>query len=537
MAAGHGGNRPAADRGVAAHRSAGYREPAGTDAHDAVPGAQPPTCLVGAASAGGQPGGGSGLGAAGRAAVLASVLPAGADRAKFMHALGIHGDPMAAKLRIAAADRKGERLGKDAYGYSRAFGWSPNDDDRAWMAAHGMSDDVVVLDPTAGGGSIPFEAARLGASVLSNDLNPVAALIEKATVEYPIKHGAALRPAFDILGREFTQRVRERLQGEFPPEPEPDCRPDGYLWARTIHCPHCEGLVPLSPNWRLAPDGTGVRVVPRLGAGPGDPARRCGFQIVREAAQHSPGTVSDGDGLCPFPDCGRPIAGGSIKAQAQAGDMGEQLFAVVLKRRVETRTKAGKPGRDKWERGYRAPRPEDDNSAEIAVRLAERMEEWEALDLVPSEDIGDVSNYDRGHRMYGIRRWSEFFSPRHLLCHRECVALFRDMLAERAAVASLSVLDQAAFIYLALAIDTMINYGSRACRWDIVTERVRSVFDRHGFAFLWSYGEMACLVNGLGFDWAMEKTASCISELVQLSVTGAKPRVGLRFRRADRDSV
>lgn len=58
---------------------------------------------------------------ASRAAVLASLLPANADREKFLHILGIHGDPVAARKRIAAADRRGERLGANAYGYARAF--------------------------------------------------------------------------------------------------------------------------------------------------------------------------------------------------------------------------------------------------------------------------------------------------------------------------------------------------------------------------------------------------------------------------------
>src|SRR5438477_2253310 len=108
---------------------------------------------------------------ASRAAILASLLPAEADHEKFKHALGIHGDPIAAKQRIARADRTGERLGADAYGYPRAFKWSPDDDDRTWLDSFGARmKGGVVLDPTAGGGSIPFEAARLGLPTIANDL-------------------------------------------------------------------------------------------------------------------------------------------------------------------------------------------------------------------------------------------------------------------------------------------------------------------------------------------------------------------------------
>jgi adenine-specific DNA methylase len=63
---------------------------------------------------------------ASRAAVLASLLPATAEREKFLHAIGIHGDPVAARVRIAAATKRGERLGADAYGYRRAFAHIPD---------------------------------------------------------------------------------------------------------------------------------------------------------------------------------------------------------------------------------------------------------------------------------------------------------------------------------------------------------------------------------------------------------------------------
>jgi adenine-specific DNA methylase len=122
---------------------------------------------------------------ASRAAILASLLPADADRARFLHILGIHGDPVAAKVRIAEATRQGVRLGKVAHGYSRAFSYSPDAEDRDWLrkarAVAEFEDEVTVLDPTAGGGSIPFEAARLGLNTIANDLNPVAWLILKIT--------------------------------------------------------------------------------------------------------------------------------------------------------------------------------------------------------------------------------------------------------------------------------------------------------------------------------------------------------------------
>src|SRR5205823_5846463 len=46
-----------------------------------------------------------------------------------------------------------------------------------------------VLDPFAGGGAIPLEALRLGCEVEASDLNPVAVLILKGTVEYPQRYG------------------------------------------------------------------------------------------------------------------------------------------------------------------------------------------------------------------------------------------------------------------------------------------------------------------------------------------------------------
>ena len=55
-----------------------------------------------------------------------------------------------------------------------------------------------------------------------------------------------------------------------------------------------------------------------------------------------------GDGKCPYSDCEQVIDGDEIKRQAQAGEMGDQLYAVVYKKRVKRILKSGKRGKDKW---------------------------------------------------------------------------------------------------------------------------------------------------------------------------------------------
>ena len=71
---------------------------------------------------------------ASRAAILASLLPADADHEKFLHVLGIHGDPVAARTAMDDARRTGERV-ENPYSYSRAFSYTPTAEDIEWWNA------------------------------------------------------------------------------------------------------------------------------------------------------------------------------------------------------------------------------------------------------------------------------------------------------------------------------------------------------------------------------------------------------------------
>jgi putative DNA methylase len=456
---------------------------------------------------------------ASRAAILASLLPADADRNMFLHILGIHGDSIKAKERIKQANRKKERLGPDPYGYSRAFTYFPNFEEKKWITEQQKKIGIyhpIVIDPTAGGGSIPFESIRLGIDTTANDLNPVAAFILKLTIGIPLLKGDEVLKQFKRISEKFIKYAENKYEGIFPKEPE-GMQVLAYLWTRTVKCPYCDGLIPLSPNWRLSTDGTGVKIQPQT-----HEPRVCCFEIVPNLSFQSEGTVRDGDAKCPFPDCGRLVDGDEVKSQAQAGQMGEQLYAVAFKKRVLQPTKSGKM-KEKWERGFRAPRPEDDNSEFIKKTLEENLPVWEAEDIVPTEEIGEISNYDRGHRLYGIFNWLDFFSQRQKLCHGYSVETFRQILQEEQLTGTLSEETKAAFGFLSIAIDKLLIYSNRASRWDGSTGRIRSNFDRHDFSFVWSCGEMAPLFTGLGYAWVIEQTGKALEELIILN-GGERPQ-------------
>jgi len=233
--------------------------------------------------------------------------------------------------------------------------------------------------------------------------------------------------------------------------------------------------------------------------------------------------VKDGDGSCPFPDCRRTIDGDEIKAQAKAGHMGHQLYCVVYKEeQIHGHAKNGRPRTEKVIR-FRAPRLEDDVDALVRQKLETKMPLWQARNIVPDEEIDSLSNYDRGHRMYGISHWSEFFSPRQFYGHCVAVEVFQDILAQCAA----TDLDRAAMTYIALALDKMVNYNAIQVRWHASREVVAGVFDRHNFSFYWSYAEMAPVITSSGYGWVLGNTGKALNELIGL--LGQASDGGLQF--------
>ena len=458
-----------------------------------------------------------------RAAAAASLLSGSPASSEFYELLGTHPGIVDEQQNIDEAKIQGLRL-KQGFSKRRAFTHNLSENEREWLHQNLVTDNPVLLDITAGGGSIPFEAGRLGFRTIANELNPVAGLILRATCEWPQKYGWELLDHFqDIKGR-FLERVRELTADLYPEEPQPEEEPGNqqdqnvrakryaqtYLFARTVICPSCDGTIPLSPNWRLDSKGTGIRVLPDTRSG------TCSFEIVTRASDQSPGTISRAKATCPYPTCGATTPRDYVSQEAQAGRLGHQLYCTIYRDQWWPLTKSHSPRkRPKTSRGFRVPKDGDDNIAQVKEQLENLTGPWETDGILPTEEVphGD----DQRPHNYGMPRWRNMFSPRQQLAHGYCVQAFRELVDEDRANGELDDTRKAAWCYIALAFDKLLNANSLLCRWHANREVVAGTFDSHDFGMKWSYTEMAVTIEGLGLEWALNDLEDCIKQLVRMA--------------------
>lgn len=482
---------------------------------------------------------------ASRAAITATLLPAWPDEAEaqehsdlralrqaleaefpkgepeyhawVVQALGIAGDPVAARAAIAAARQTGTTTQGNAYGYDRAFTVSadqPTIDRLRRLAAlrAEVDEPPSVFDPFAGGGSIPFEAVRMSCRSIGIELNPVSVGVLQGTTVLPVRLGQRFTDVLRRWGSVWIARVQGELAPYFPRE-YADER-NAFIWAHTIPCPTTQRPTPLAPNYWLAagraetvavalePDQeTGV-LRTRVVSGPN--ARQFG-----ERATYSRGTASS------VWDPTATISGAEIQLAAQNGSLGQVLLAV-------SSTRQGVRGRQ-----FRAPSAADLAAARAAEdALAERLPSWKVGGQLPDDPVFPGEKTDEPRRM-GLTDWSQFFAPRQLLSHMISMEQLQDTLHE----ARKEVSDEewrALALYLAFAFDKALNYNSRMSTWHPYRDRVANTFDRHDFAFKWSFAELDGAWSLL--PWAVEQVVSTYRQTASLleppaSLEGREPAI------------
>ncbi len=437
---------------------------------------------------------------ASRAAVLGSLLPADFPRDKFERLLGF-GRPGNELVKLRALMDRGVRV-EGGFNAGRAFknGMREEDLREAHAAVKQIfGDDIAVIDPMSGGGSIPLESARLGFKTYANELNPVACTVLEATVDYPFRFGPELAEKARKWGRELVTRIEKRLADFFPK------RTDGlvhaYIFARTVPCPDTQHPTPLVPDWHLLkPKGSELRVV----AEPVVDTKAGTWSVrIREVGKHAGQmkeaplpTYSGGDGISIFTRI--KISGDYIKAQAQNGKMGSALYAVAVK------TPNGLE--------FQPPTQDDlDAIASAEKELAKLRPDWEAKGIIPNEKYPKVSSDERPIT-YGMPLWADMFSPRQLLGFG---VLVEDLKKLRSDILTEGRLEEGEGVLhlLACGMDKFLNWNAILSSWNAPYGTARSVFDRHDFAFKVTYCEMAPCNAGNGLQWALNNCIEAYEDL------------------------
>jgi putative DNA methylase len=399
-----------------------------------------------------------------------------------------------------------------------------------------------VLDPFAGGGSIPLEAMRLGCETYALDYNPVAVLLNRCVLEYPTRFGAPdsvpsvplpprddstpsplledaptrspLLLAVQAWGDWVLQEARQRLQRFYPPDPDGSI-PVGYYWMRTIPCqnPTCGAEIPLTANWWLAKKDNkrvALKIVP-------DHAhKRMEFEIVGQNGEPIPfdperGTVARANVECPL--CGSVIDDQTTRRLFQEGKAGQRMVAVVLYHPQQT----GKRYRLATERDMEAYRAAEQALLRVCACL---RKEW-GMEPVPNEEApGTYGSNAMGFR-YSFYEYGDYFNARQQLALVTFVDAVRRAHAQMLAQGADPEFAKAVATYLALVISRMTDFETSLAAWHPQWEFSTHIFSRQAIPMNWDYSELNPLSPVLTGTWQsmFGQVSETLANLVSIPVS------------------
>lgn len=348
----------------------------------------------------------------------------------------------------------------------------------------------LVVDPFAGGGSIPLEALRVGADAFASDLNPVAVMLNKVVLQYIPKYGQRLADEVRKWG-EWVKKEAEKELSEFYPKDPDGSVPIAYLWARTIRCegPGCGAEVPLMRSLWLAKKGSksvALRIIPD------QKKKKVDFEIIEKAKAKdvADGTVKRGSGTCPV--CGYTTPVSSVREQLKkrhGGAADARLFAVVT-------IKPSEQGRH-----YRLPADHDLVAVKKATEeLDKRKKEYTgALSLIPDELVNPLPHSVNRLPMYGMITWGKAFTSRQALALTTLSGFVR-LAGEK--TKCLSIEDDgfstALLSCLSLTITRHADINASLSTWHVTRELTNHVFARQALPIVWDFCEANPFCNASG---------------------------------------
>ena len=393
-----------------------------------------------------------------------------------------------------------------------------------------------VLDPFAGGGSIPLEALRLGCETYASDLNPVAVLIEKCTLEYPQKYGKPgyIEKEIEEFGKKVVKKIKvenvlvEEVKkwGEwvlneakkeigrfYPPDPDGSI-PVGYIWARTIPCqnPTCGAEIPLMRQfWLAKKDKKKVSLFPYI------EDKSVKFKVVGTGYEPMPpgfdpekGTVARAVAKCPV--CGATIDANTTRKLFQEKKSGERMVAVVLH-------KLGQNGKQ-----YRIANDADmrifkEAEKYLALKREKLREEW-GMDPVPDEPLPPAGTLGFRIQRYNMNTWGDLFNARQKLA----LICFIDKIKKMELKNKIDdKTEKVVRSLLSISFDKLASFCSSNCTWKVDTTQVINIFvGRQALQMTWDYFELNP-ISGISTSWLNSINVSLDSfQILKFSTNEAK---------------
>ncbi|MDV6373668.1 DUF1156 domain-containing protein [Deinococcus arenicola] len=392
-----------------------------------------------------------------------------------------------------------------------------------------------VLDPFSGGCTIPLEAQRLGLEAHGSDLNPVAVMIGKASIEIPprfagrppvhpqkkaisggtYKGAQGLAEDVRYYGQWMKEQAEARIGHLYPKAKLPgggEATVIAWLWARTVKCPNpvCGANMPLASSFELSTKaGKRAWVEPQVDRSVSPP--KVSFQIGGPTGTppESPKTGRGANFRCVA--CGTAVDDKHIKGEGKAGRMGAQLMATVAE--------------GERKRIYLAPTEE----MEQAARVPEPA--WKPDQPMP-ENPRWFSPPD-----YGMPLFSDIFTNRQLTA----LTTFSDLVAEARehvkADALAAGMEEGQFlrdggngaqayaeavgVYLAFTVDKVTASNNTLARWRSGEDKSAPAFSRQALPMVWDSAEVNPFAGAGGdFLGAIQGTASVLEKF------GLRPKPG-----------